>query len=560
MKDQIEGLKQKNVRAAGLYSGQSKRDQDIILDNAIYGEQKFLFVSPERLKTNLFKERLRRMNVALIAVDEAHCISEWGHDFRPEYRMIAELRALKPAVPMIALTATATKTVIKDLVENLNFKDHKEFIHSPTRPNLSYNTLFTEAKKETLELLLKQTTGGKIIYVNTRKNTKEIERHLKSRGIKCQAFHGGMKRKERDACVAAWNNNSVRVIIATKAFGMGIDKSDVRLVLHYQPPQSLEAYVQEAGRAGRDRQAADAVILYNRGDFNNLQKLLDETFPSIDFLRQTYQQICQYLQVASGPSETEFYPFYLAEFAKKYGYRKLKLFNALKLLHQFECLYLSDAILHPSKLRLKEYQIKQILNNPKLSEKMAEFIRLLLRNYEGLFLDYTVIDEKMISIKFEAPIQKVKAALQWLVKRGVGDYNPSFEGHTISFMEYRYKSEELPIDLEKYEQRKKRMVDSIKSITDYIQYDHCRQQYISKYFGFDDESCGVCDNCIEKNSHSYLYELQNELPKLISEEKPTIIELYSRFKIGKRAAINSILSEMESENEISIVNNRIQLL
>lgn len=559
MKDQINSLKQKGVKASGLYSGQSKRDQDIILDNAIYGEQKFLFVSPERLKTKLFIERFRRMNVTLIAVDEAHCISEWGHDFRPEYRMIAELREIKEKIPIIALTATATKTVIEDLTENLKFRNHKEFIYSPTRTNLSYNSLYTEAKKETLSALLQNTQGGKIIYVNTRKTTKELERHLLAKGIDCKAFHGGMLRKERDACIASWNDNTTRVIIATKAFGMGIDKADVRLVVHYQPPQSLEAYVQEAGRAGRDGQYAEAIILYNRGDFNKLEKLIDESFPSIPYLKQTYQQLCQFLKVASGPCETEFFPFYLAEFAKKHSHSKLKLFNALKLLHQFECIYLSDAILHPSKLRLSESGIKHILKNPQLSEKMGQFIKMLLRNYEGLFLDYTVIDEKIISLKFQESIPKIKTALQWLEKSGVADYNPSFEGHTISFMEYRYKSEEIPINKESYKRSKKRMVDSIESLKNYINEDRCRQKYISKYFGFDDEECTICDNCEEKNSNSAHYEIQKNLTEILSKEQLSLHQLFSNFKIGQRKAIKDILSEMESEKEISIVNNKIIL-
>lgn len=559
MKDQITGLKEKGIKAAGLYSGQSRREQDIILDNAVYGDQKFLFVSPERLKTRIFKERFIKMHVSLVAVDEAHCISEWGHDFRPEYRMISELRELKNGVPILALTATATKTVVADLVENLKFENHNQFISSPTRTNLSYNTLYTEAKKETLSSLVTSREGGKIIYVNTRKNTKELARHLTAKGINCKAYHGGMQRKERDACMVAWNNNSIRVIIATKAFGMGIDKADVRIVIHYQPPQSLEAYVQEAGRAGRDGEYAEAIIMYNKGDFNKLEKLIDESFPSLDYLKQTYQQLCQYLKVASGPCETEFYPFFLDEFAKKYSHGKLKLFNALKLLHRFECIYLSDAILHPSKLRLKESNTKHILSNPKLSTKMAEFVKLLLRNYEGLFLDYTVIDEKTVSTKFQEPISKVKAALSWLEKNGVGEYKPAFEGHTISFMEYRYKSDEIPIDLGSYNFNKKRMVDSIDSLKAYIKEENCRQRYISDYFGFQDGNCEICDNCEGFNSQSHQREIQNKVIEFLSNSQPTINQLYSNFKIGQRKSIQSILSEMESENEISIVNSKILL-
>ena len=451
MKDQINGLRRKGIKATGLYSGQYKREQDIILDNAVYDkDMKFLFVSPERLKSPIFKARVVKMPINLIAIDEAHCISEWGHDFRPEYRNIALVKELVQDVPMIALTATATPDVREDIVNNLLLDNPVVFTSSPVRENLSYNILYSESKKEILKQYILQGTGSQIVYSTTRKGVMQIQKNFTEAGIKSMAFHGGMNKKDRDKCIVAWDKNEVKVIVATKAFGMGIDKSDVRQVIHVSPPQSLEAYVQEAGRAGRDGEPAQVIILYNQGDIKRLQRQLAETFPDIDYIKEMYRNICLDYKLATGKCDIEFYPFYVGEFCSKHSLSRYKVFSALKILHQSEILFLSDAITHPSRLQLNEIETKHILSHPNLSPKMAEFIKLLLRNYEGLFLDHTVIDEKLLSIKFNKPISTISKALKWIHDKKIGEYKSNFEGHTISFMEYRHRSSELPIKMELY--------------------------------------------------------------------------------------------------------------
>ena len=559
MKDQIAGLKKRGIKADGIFSGQTKRKQDIILDNAVYDkEQKFLFVSPERLKTNLFKERFKRMNTQLVAIDEAHCISEWGHDFRPEYRLISELKDLKPNLKFIALTATATQTVIDDIIQNLEFKDYNSFISSPIRSNLSYNVLVTESKREVLSSLL-QEEECVIIYCTTRKACKDLERHLSAKGKPCRSYHGGMSKREREKCIEAWESDETKIIIATKAFGMGIDKSNVRKVIHYNLPQTLEAYVQEAGRAGRDGEMANTILLYNNSDKLKLEKLIAENFPSLDFIKSIFSKLCSYLSIASGTSEYEFHPFYLTDFASKYNLRIIKLLSALKFLHQSDIIYLSDAILHPGQLKLSESAIKKLLKNPKLTAGMAAFIKILLRNYEGIFLDYTVIDENDLAKRHQTSKDKVVRALEWLSQKGYGDYKSTFEGHTVSFMEYRYDSEQLPLKTELYNKRKKRLTDSVEKMLSFVASNNCRQILIAEYFGFEEGDCKICDNCIKKYNNWDNSTLQFKIENHLSIKPMSLIELSSHFDIGLRDRIKEVLTEMESEREIIIQSNLIKL-
>ena len=559
MRDQISGLKKRGISAVGIYSGQTKRTQDILLDNAIYGDTKFLFVSPERLKTAIFKERFRKMNINFVAVDEAHCISEWGHDFRPEYRMITDLKEIHPKLNFLALTATATKSVVNDICLNLNIPVKQAFVASPIRTNLSYGVVQIDSKKELVASLVKGQGGCIIIYVNTRKGSKELERYLIERGHNCMAYHGGMTKKDRDKVSEAWIEGETKLIVATKAFGMGIDKADVRKVIHFHIPQSLEAYVQEAGRAGRDGESAEAILLYNKSDLQKFDKLINESFPSIDFIKDIYGKIGKYLAVASGPTDIEFYPFYLSDFCSTHNLKKNVVANALKSLHQSEILFLSEAILHPSQLHLREGACKALLKNPELSVRMQEFIKLLLRTYEGLFMDFAVIDEFHISKKFQVDKTKVTAALNWIHQRNIGIYKPSYQGHTLSFNEFRYRAKELPIDEHSYAIRKKRMTNSIEAMINYLKLDDCRQKQIAKYFSFSEPPCQVCDYCLEKNSNTSTTLLKSKIEMIISSESVTVLELYGRFRIGERKAIKGILRDMEGERELSIIGNKLKI-
>ncbi len=552
MKDQIEGLRRKNIKAVGLYSGQTKSQQDIILDNAVYDKTiKFLFVSPERLKSKLFLGRLKKMKIALIAVDEAHCISEWGHDFRPEYRQIADIKPMIPSVPVIALTATATPLVKEDILTNLKLHNPDIFVTSPVRQNLEYNILYTESKKEMLNRLIRHKSGSQIVYSNTRKSAIEIQRYFQNGNIQCRAFHGGMKKKERDDCIDAWNKNEIKLIVATKAFGMGIDKSDVRQVIHYNPPHSLEAYVQEAGRGGRDGRKASATILYNNGDVTRLKRQLEETVPPLDYLKEIYKRICQDLNVATGRCDTEFFPFYINEFCAKHKQGKYKVANALKLLHQSEIIYLSDAIRHPSRLRVFEDPIKQLLSNPNLSIKMNHLIRLILRTYEGLFLASTIIDENQLSQKLNEPIQSIQKALLWLNEKNIAEYSPNFVGHTISFMEYRYRSSQLPINISLYNNKKQRMQNALDSILEYLSTEHCRQVVISRYFGFKETDCNSCDNCHRKTESLDENQIRYKIYQKLQDGPTELQDVLVGYEVGHREIIISVLQEMLKESEIS---------
>ncbi len=557
MKDQIAGLRDKGIKANGVYSGQTKRTQDIILDNAIYGQEKFLFVSPERTQSHLFRTRFQKMNVSLVAVDEAHCISEWGHDFRPEYRLLSEIREIHK-VPFLALTATATPKVIKDIIANLKLDPVKKYISSPTRPNLSYNVVYTENKSTQVSDLTHETLRNCIIYANTRKACESVTRMLIAQSKKATFYHGGMEKKDRESAVKNWNKDPANIMVATKAFGMGIDKPDVRMVLHYDLPLSLEAYVQEAGRAGRDGQHSDVIVLYNRTDINKQSKKVEENYPEYDYIKDIYAKLAVSFEVAAGRTDIEFYSFNLPQFAQKYNLKKIKLFNALKILHQEELIFLSDAILHPSLLKLDEQATKSLLKNPSLSPSMKDFLLLILRMYENLFLDKIVIDEKQIAQHFSKPIGKVKDGLKWLDRNGIGNYKPAFDGHTIAFGEFRYRSEELPMNLDAYQARKSKFMADLESIHDYMATDTCRQRVISAYFGFETEDCKICDNCIHKYE-SEPHELRKGVFDLLNKRELTISQLFGKFKVGNRKTLELILAEMEQEREINIRNSIIRL-
>ena len=559
MKDQISGLKRRNISAHGIFSGQSKREQDIILDNVAYGEVKFLFISPERIRTRLFQDRLQKMDINLIVVDEAHCISEWGHDFRPEYRKISTLRELLPSVPVLALTATATATVVEDILSNLEMVEGRKFISSPIRSNLSYSLLHTESKRLMLNTIVQIDRGSIIIYVNTRRTSKEIERHLSRIGLSCAAYHGGMSRTERETVIDQWESGSLKIITATKAFGMGIDKANVRKVIHFQPPTSLEAYVQEAGRAGRDGNPAEAIILYNKSDLLKYEKLVNETFPSIEFIQDTYRKMSQFLEVASGVTEYEFYPFYTAEFCKEYGLGKLKVANALKILHQSKIIHLSDAILNPSKLTLDESATKALIANRYISPKMVEFVKLLLRTYESLFLDYVIIDERHVSKKFGVTKNETISALNWLQKKQVAKYKQAHQGHTVSYLQYRFDARDLPIDKKLYKASKQRMTDAIDSMKAYLNTENCRQKLIADHFDFKEEDCHSCDNCLKKYDKTDMLEVEFEITYLLRKKSRTVHEIYSHFNTGSRDKVREMLIEMEEEHLIRIEHDRLVL-
>jgi ATP-dependent DNA helicase RecQ len=499
MKDQVEQLKKRNISAAAIHSGMSRNEIDITLDNCIHGHTRFLYVSPERLRTDIMIERAKRMNVTLLAVDEAHCISAWGYDFRPSYLLIAEFRKHIPGVPVMALTATATEIVKADIIEKLEMHQPGVFVQSFARANLSYSTFLEENKERKLLQILKNVPGTGIVYVRTRKRTKELADWLNKQGIKALAYHAGLPFKNRTERQSAWIKNQVRVVVATNAFGMGIDKPDVRAVIHYDLPASLEAYYQEAGRAGRDEKKAYAVALYNNIDLEELIENVERKYPPIPVVRRVYQALANYYKIATGAGEFAAFGFDIQDFAGIFGLVVNETHFALKLLEQEGFIQLSESFGEPSKLhflvdnrQLYDFQIRY--------PDLDSFIKVILRVYGGgLFSEYIRFSESELGQIYFAPVQEVIQKLKFLKERGIIDYEPSRDKPQLTFMTPRYDAELLPLNVFEIEKRRERDRQKIRSVVAYAsQTTRCRTVLLLEYFNeMDGASCGVCDVCIK---------------------------------------------------------------
>jgi ATP-dependent DNA helicase RecQ len=500
MKDQVEQLLKKKIPAAAIYSGMGYKEIDIILDNCIYGKYKFLYVSPERLKTEIFLERAKKMKVNLIAVDEAHCISQWGYDFRPPYLEISNFRELFPQVPVIALTATATKEVKDDILLKLDFKDPKVFQKSFARENVSYSVFSLENKEKKLLEILTKVRGSGIVYVRTRRRTKEISDFLLAQGISSSYYHAGLDHKQRSGKQEDWINNRTRIIVATNAFGMGIDKPDVRVVVHMDLTNSLEAYYQEAGRAGRDEKKAYAVILYHEGDVVDLRGWLAQAYPSVDFIKQVYQALANYYKIAIGSNLMASYDFILEDFTRAYKLQPMETYHALKKLQDEGFIYLNESFFNPSRAmilvdhqELYKYQVAHADFDP--------YIKALLRIYGGeLFTGFMNISNLQISKFMNVPAGEIEQVLKTLHQQKVIFYDPQKDKPQLTFLTSRFDANLLPINKEKLEERKKN--DSLKTeaVIKYVKRtDICRTLQLLEYFNeLSYSDCGICDVCINK--------------------------------------------------------------
>jgi len=519
MKDQVSQLQKRNIAAMAVHAGLHKREIDIALDNCVYGQVKFLYLSPERLQTNIFRERVKRMTVNLIAVDEAHCISQWGYEFRPPYLEIAALREFLPAVPIIALTASATPEVKKDIQEKLQFRNGQVFQKSFSRKTLSYSCLNTEDKPARLLSILQSVSGSAIVYVSSRRLTVEIAKYLRMHRIVAAPFHAGLSHAERNTAQTDWIQNKIRVIVATNAFGMGIDKPDVRLVVHLDIPETLEAYYQEAGRAGRDEKYAYATLLFGPDDAENLKTKVTEAYPPVETLRKVYQSLANYFQVAVGSGAFQSFSFHLDDFTRTYKLKPLEVHYALQKLQTEGFLELNDAFYSPSKVLITtehEELYKFQVANPDLDP----LIKMILRLYGGnVYSNFTKISEKALGDKLKLTVPAVTKNLNYLHQRGILIYEPQHDAPQIVFATPRYDANDLPTNTKRYNQLRQLAFQKMAATVHYVNATaHCRTQLLLQYFGdISDEPCRICDYCLQKRKEQRQAEINNDLQRQIQQ-------------------------------------------
>ncbi len=508
MKDQVEQLQKRGIKAVALYSGMHPKQIDIALDNAIYGNISFVYVSPERLQTELFIERVQKMNVSLIAVDEAHCISQWGYDFRPPYLEIAAFREQFEGVNMIAVTATATPEVQVDIIDKLKFNTPSKFQKSFARENLAYVVRHVEHKKSKLLEILTKTKGSAVVYARNRKHTKEIAQFLIEHQISADYYHAGLSSDNRTQKQARWIKNEVRVIVATNAFGMGIDKPDVRLVVHMDLPDSIEAYFQEAGRAGRDLRKAYAVILLQPSDPETLIEKSKKSYPEVTYIRHIYQCLINYFQLAFGSSGGRSYDFEIFAFTSRFNLDMVEAFRALKLLEETGYIMLSDAYYHPSVLHCSMNQ-SELYKFQVANANLDPYIKAVLRLYGGaLYSHFVTISEKKIANYLEIEENDVAIALNKLNIQGVMAYKPQATKPQLSFTLPIQKASTLGLDQKRIEERRDVIITKAKAMAEYVSStNRCRSRLLLAYFGEEDSpACGVCDYCDELRRNSQLDE------------------------------------------------------
>ena len=555
MKDQVRNLRDRGIKALAVYSGMTREEIVVALENCIFGYYKFLYISPERLDTDIFRAKLRNMKINMITVDESHCISQWGYDFRPAYLKISEIRELLPTVPVLALTATATPEVVKDIQTKLGFReDSRIFRMSFERKNLAYIVRNTESKQEELLHILNSVSGSAIVYTRNRKRTREVAELLVNNEITATFYHAGLNNDVKDQRQKSWLSGESRVMVATNAFGMGIDKPDVRLVIHVDLPDSPEAYFQEAGRAGRDGQKAYAVLLYAKSDKATLSKRITDTFPDKEYIRKVYEDVNYYFQMAMGDGLGCTFAFNLDEFCRNFKHFPVQADSALKILTRAGYLEYTDEQDNASRILFTIHR-DELYKLRETDPETEKLINVILRSYTGLFTDYAYINEDSLAIRSGLTRQRIYEILLMLTRRHILHYIPRKKTPYIIYTRERQEAGRLAITRDIYEERKESYITRIKAMTEYATAeDKCRSRMLLRYFGEKNEhNCGLCDVCLSKH-HSGMklgefQEMENQIREQLETSPLSAATLLNRIN-GEREKAERVLSYLLSEEII----------
>lgn len=561
MKDQVQNLRKRGIMAAAIYSGMTRPEIVTTLENCIFGQTKLLYISPERLASELFQTKLRHIKVSFITVDEAHCISQWGYDFRPSYLNIADIKKLKPSAPILALTATATPAVIDDIQERLQFKEKNVFKMSFERKNLTYVVRPTIDKDAEMIHILESVKGSAIVYVRSRKRTKEISDLLEANGIPSTFYHAGLTHSTKDIRQQRWHNDETRVMVATNAFGMGIDKPDVRMVIHYDSPDSIEAYFQEAGRAGRDGKRAYAVLLYDKRDTQKLIKRIDTNFPPKDYIIKVYEDLAYYYQIAAGSGYGHTFSFEIEKFCHIFKHYPLQAHSALVILARAQ--YIEYETDPESRARLMFLLNRnELYRLDDLTKQEDALITTLLRLYGSLFVDYTFIDLGLVADYSQIPQQEIYLMLKSLSQRRILHFIPESKTPYITYTKNRELPEHMVISKEVYEDRKEEFTKRINAMIAYANdTTTCRSKMLLNYFGEkQDHDCGRCDVCLDNNTNQVAEEkidpVKYQILNLLADKAPHHITEIARLTLPREqviAALQALLDEEILIKEDSII-------